>query len=98
MKKPDELLELLDTLRESGDESTVSAFTADAHAIVYIGKEELKLPARDCLLLFSTDETVEEFYDAIGSPIDARITLVDLEVEDGVLSYLEEQFTVVDEQ
>lgn len=98
MKKPDELLELLDTLRESGDESTVTAFNKDAHAIVYIGRNELTLPMRDCLLLLSTEESVEEFFAAIGSPTDARISLFDLDIDETVKSALEEQFSDVDEQ
>lgn len=98
MKKPEELLELLDTLRESGDESTVTAFTNDAHAIVYIGKNELTLPLRDCLLLLSTEESVEGFFDAIGSPTDALITLFDLDIDETVKSALEEMFSAVDEQ
>ena len=98
MKKPEELLELLDTLRESGDESTVTAFANDAHAIVYIGKNELTLPLRDCLLLFSSEESSEGFFDAIGAPTDASITLFDLDIDETVKSVLEERFSSVDEQ
>ena len=98
MKKPEELLELLDTLRESGDESTVTTFANDAHAIVYIGKDELTLPMRDCLLLFSSEVSAEGFFDAIGAPTDARITLFDLDIDETVKSVLEERFSAVDEQ
>lgn len=98
MKKPEELLELLDALREAGDETTVTAFNSDAHAIVYIGKNEINLPLRDCLLLFSSEESVESFFDAIGAPTDASLSLHDLDIEDSVKSALEEKFSTVDEQ
>jgi len=96
MRKPDELIELLETLRETDDPTTVMP-GRDAKATVYIGKGELELPSRDCVLLFSTEETVESFFDAIGSPTDASIELHDIEVEDDVRSALEERFSTVDE-
>lgn len=98
MRKPEELLELLDALRESGDESTVTACANDAHAIVYIGKNELTLPMRDCLLLLSSEESAGGFFDAIGSPTEARITLFDLDIDETVKSVLEELFSSVEEQ
>jgi PHD/YefM family antitoxin component YafN of YafNO toxin-antitoxin module len=96
MRKPDELIELLETLRESGHDKTVTT-GHNAHAIVYIGKTQLELPARDCMLLLSTEETVENLFEAIGSPTDASIELHDLEVEDAVKTALEGLFSTVDE-
>lgn len=97
MRKPDELIELLETLREEGCEPSVVA-GPDAHAIVYIGKTQLELPKRDCLLLLDSEETVEGMFDALGSPVDASIELHDLEIEEDVRDALEERFTTVDEQ
>jgi hypothetical protein len=97
MRKPDELIELLETLRDSGDGTTVIT-GPDAHAIVYIGKAQLELPARDCVLLLSTEETAESFFEAIRSPTDASLELHDLEIEECVKAALDGLFSTVDEQ
>jgi hypothetical protein len=97
MKKPDELIELLQSLREDGERTTVS-LGPDAKAVVYIGKNELTLPGRDCVLLLSTEETVENFFESIGQPEDARIELIDLYIEDEVKAALAERFSAVVEQ
>ena len=96
MRKPEELIELLETLRESGDETTVTT-GPEAEAIVYIGRNEMRLPSRDCLLLLSNEESVDSFFDAIGAPEGARIELHDMDVADEVKEALEERFASIDE-
>ena len=94
MKKPDELIELLQSLREDDEKTTVS-LGPEAKAIVYIGKNELVLPNRDCVLLLNTEETVESFFDAIGQPEGARIEIIDMDIEDEVKVALAERFSAV---
>jgi hypothetical protein len=96
MKKPDELIELLETLRESGDDTTVT-LGPEAEAIVYIGKNEMKLPSRDCVLLLTNEESVDSFFDSIGQPEGARIELHDMDIDQDVLDALSERFATVDE-
>lgn len=96
MKKSEELSELLQTLAERDQRTTVTALR-EAKAVVHTGRQQLTLSKDECELLFEDSETVTDFIEAIGSPEGANLELFDLEIDEEVKSVLESHFSTVDE-
>jgi hypothetical protein len=96
MKKPEDLLELLENLKEAGERSSVQ-LGQHPKAIVYIGERTLTLGGKDCSFLLNTPETAKKFAASLGCTIDMGLELHDLEIEPDVTSVLECSFSTVDE-
>lgn len=96
MKKPEELLELIDELKNS-KASPSASYEAGGKVVVYIGKGQLNITASDAVFLLDTEETVSRFYESIGCPDDCGIELHDFEIEEGVKTALDAFFSTVDE-
>ena len=96
MKKPEELIELLDTLRQEVRSSSALA-EEDAHMAVYIGKGTLNLDANESALVLHSRSTVKRFFEAIGSPDDTSIEITSIAIDDDVKEALDAVFSTVDE-
>lgn len=106
MKKPTQLDELLEDLKNNPPSALIAAnvsFTKDAYAVVCVSSEaysdeyDIRLSHDDCELLFSTPETVDMLMDALGSPEDASIIVHALEFSAAVLDIIERSFASIDE-
>jgi len=97
MNKPSALLKLLEELKDSVPDSSVQT-TEVSGALIYLPGENtpLRLDRAEAELLFHSEQTVEQLYEALGSPEDVAIELHDLEVTDETLECLERLFTGVD--
>jgi len=96
MKKPDELIELLEHLKEEDLDSTVQLGN-NPKAVVYIGEKSFNLGGKDCSALLNTPETVEQFAEALGDTSDMSFEFHNMDLEDDVIATLEEYFSTVDE-
>lgn len=96
IEKTAELIELLDTLRENGGKSSV-VISDDSHAIIHMGKRQLRLTGEECKLLFNDDETVADFVETIFAPGSSNLELYGIDVTDSVKAELESYFSTVDE-
>ena len=95
MKKPEELIELLEALATEVRKS--SALTEDTSRIaVYIGKGTLTIDSTDTPLILHSPGTVKRFFEALGSPAGTAIEVYDTAVNDDVLETLEELFSTAD--
>lgn len=106
MKKPTQLDELLEDLKNNPPSALIAAnalFTKDAYAVVYISSEAysdedgIRLSHDDCEYLFSTPETVDMLMDALANPEDASIIVHALEFSAPVLDTIERRFASIDE-
>jgi hypothetical protein len=96
MKKPEELTELLADLRNEVKHPS-ARYEAGARIVVFIGKGQLNLAAPEAVFLLHSPDTVNRFFEAIGSPDDAGVELYSFDIEDDVKSALDTQFSTVDE-
>src|SRR4051812_48704548 len=96
MKKPEELLDLMDELRLEIDLPTAN-YDTDSKMVVYIGRGQLNVSASDAVFLLHSKATVQRFYESIGSPDDTGVELYGFEIEDDVKSALDTHFSTVDE-
>jgi hypothetical protein len=96
MKKPEELIELIEALRSEVARPS-AAFDTGARVTVFIEKGHLNLTAADAIYLLHSESTVARFFDALGCPDDTGIEIHSFEIEDEVKSALEARFSTVDE-
>ena len=96
MKKPEELIDLLVELRLEIDRPS-AIYEGTSRLAVYVGRGQLNITAQDAVFLLHSEDTVNRFYEAIGSPDDCGVELYDIEIEDEVKSALEARFSTVDE-
>lgn len=105
MKKPKNLIELIEELKEEPKEGHIRLTSKESHAVIRLeGDEEqddvegsFLLTDNECELLLCSAGRVDQFYDAIGCPPDASIEFHGLELEQDVLTVLEKLFIAVDE-
>lgn len=98
MDKPNALLQVLDDLRQEGNDS--SAVTVrGSYAKIYLtaGADPITLSREESELALNTPASVELVVDALGSPLDASIELHQLTIDDAVQDALERSFAAVDE-
>lgn len=102
MKRPSDLTQLIEELEVEIKDSTVEV-EAGSKAVVHVEDADdddetgIALSARECSLLLHSPTTVSQFYEALGSPKEATISLHEVEMEDAVIVALERTFTAVDE-
>ncbi|MGV0949178.1 MAG: hypothetical protein ACOYB3_00805 [Azonexus sp.] len=96
MKKPEELFDLLEELREEITRPSAS-YENGARVAVYIGRGQMNITAADAVFLLDNADTVGRFYEAIGSPDDCGIELYGFDIEEDVKSALDAHFSTVDE-
>jgi hypothetical protein len=104
MKRPADLNQLLEELEAEIGESSVEA-DKTSKAIIhteYEGDDDdedkgIPLTGKECKLLFHSEATVDQLYEALGRPSEGTVTLYNLVLEDEVIIALERTFTAVDE-
>jgi hypothetical protein len=100
MKKPANLVNLIEELGEEIHDSTVGV-TKESRATIRLdpdNEDGIKLSATDCKLLLHSSATVEQMMDALGVVDEASIELHELDLTHQVLESLERQFAAVDEE
>lgn len=100
MKKPDDLIQLLEELEVEITESSVEG-EKSSKAVVHLEDDEdesgITLKFSECQLLLHSEATVRQMHEALGSPDEATVSLFDLTLDNDVLSALERTFSAVDE-
>jgi len=100
MKRPRDLVELLEELETEITESSVET-QLRSFAVIHLEDDEtetgIRLTDDECRLLFHSVTTVEQLIDALGAPEEATLTLSELGLEGNVLEALERGFAAVDE-
>ena len=102
MKKPDSLIELLEELDGEALTSSVET-TKDSRVVVYLNQQAanaedgISLNRGEAMMLLAEEAIVERFYEALGSPAEASVTLCAITVPDDSLDALERLFAAVDE-
>lgn len=100
MKKPANLVNLIEELSEEIHDSTVGV-TKESRATIRLDPENedgIKLSANDCKLLLHSTHTVDQMMDSLGVVDEATIELHELDLTHQVLEALERQFAAVDEE
>lgn len=99
MEYPTEVQALIDGLEAAAVRRNVDSAGSDdeAYAVIEYGDQRLELRGRACSLLLETARSVKLLYEAIGSPENSSVTVVDLELDDDVVGALEHWFDVVEE-
>lgn len=100
MKKPSDLVQLIENLESEIDDSSVETehgSCAVIHTEYNADDKGIVLNERECKLVFHSEKTAERLFDALGSPAEATITLTDIVLEDAVIECLERNFRAVDE-
>lgn len=100
MKKPDDLIQLIEDLEAETHDSSVET-ESGSHAVIHTEYSNdaagITLNERECKLVFNTEASAEQLFDALGKPAEATITLHNLILEDDVIEALERNFAAVDE-
>jgi hypothetical protein len=102
MKKPNTLTQLLEELHGEAIVSAVDT-AKESKVIVYINEraadedDGIIINRSDSELVLANASIIERFYEALGSPSDASIVLVELIVPEPSLDALEKHFAAVDE-
>lgn len=100
MKKPDDLIQLLEELEPEIRDSSVEG-EKGSKAVIHLEEDEdesgITLTFKECQLLFHSEATVRQMHEALGSPDEATLSLFDLTLDADVLSTLERTFAAVDE-
>lgn len=101
MKKPDDLVQLLDELSSESLDNTVEGVRG-SHAVIHFDDSDddergVTLTLAECRLLLCSRRTVIQMHEALGSPSGATISLFDLSIDSDVVSELERLFSAVDE-
>jgi len=103
MKKPNNLLQLIEELQGEDVNSTVEA-TINSEVIIYPDEKAadedngIILNRTDATLLLANDSIVERLYEALGSPASASVVLCRITLPDDALDALERLFSAVDEE
>lgn len=102
MNKPAGLTLLIEELRAEIIDPNVGT-VKDSCATVYLSDEDaakedgIELSRQDCQLLLHSPSTVDQFFEALGTPKEASIELVEVDVSDDTMNELERRFIAVDE-
>lgn len=100
MKKPEDLIQLIEDLEAETCDSSVET-ESGSHAVIHTeytnDAEGIMLSERECKLLFNSESSAEQLFEALGRPGEATITLHSLVLEDDVIEALERNFAAVDE-
>lgn len=99
MKKPDDLIQLIEDLESETTDSSVET-ESNSHAVIHTEHTDgpgIALNEKECKLVFNTEDTAEQLFEALGRPAEATIILSNLVLEDDVTAALERLFTAVDE-
>jgi hypothetical protein len=99
MKRPTDLVQLIEELKDEVHDSTVRA-DKTAKAVIHIDEDDetgLAFTAEECSLLLHSEYTVKQMHEALGEPEEATISLYNLDLDQEVLDALERTFAAVDE-
>jgi hypothetical protein len=99
MKKPSDLVQLIEDLKAKVHDSSVGG-DKSAKAVVHIDPEDevgVSLNFDECKLLLHSKRTVEQMHDAFGEPDEASISISGLDLTQEVQDALERTFMSVDE-
>jgi hypothetical protein len=100
MKKPIDLIQLIEDLDAETHDSSVEA-ESNSYAVIHTeystDESGIKLDEKECKLVFNTEDTAEQLFEALGRPAEATIILSNLVLEDTVTAALERNFAAVDE-
>jgi hypothetical protein len=99
MKKPADLVQLIQDLKDEVHDSSVGT-DKSSKAVLHLDPEDEKgivLNADECKLLLHSENTVQQFHQALGEPEEASISLHNLDLGHEVLDALERTFMSVDE-
>lgn len=99
MKKPADLVQLIEDLKNEVHDSSVGG-DKRSKAIVHIDPEDevgLTLNFEECRLLLHSEDTVRQLHEAINEPDEASVSIHNLDLNQGVLDALERTFVSVDE-
>lgn len=99
MKKPADLVQLIEDLKEEVHDSSVGT-DKSSKAILHLDPDDergVALSEADCKLLLHSEDTVRQMHEAIGEPEEASISLHSLDLNQEVQDALERTFMSVDE-
>jgi hypothetical protein len=99
MKKPDDLIQLIEDLEAETTDSSVET-ESNSHAVIHTEHTDgpgINLNEKECKLVFNTEDSAEQLFEALGRPSEATLILCNLVLEDDVTAALERLFTAVDE-
>lgn len=99
MKKPADLVQLIEDLKSEVHDSSVGG---DKHSKVVIHTEPddeigISLNFEDCKLLLHSEKTVRQMHEALDEPEEASISIHGLDLNQDVQDALERTFMSVDE-
>lgn len=98
MNKPDPIIQLLEELRDDVRDTSVVTIAA-SHARIFptAGNQAFRLTASECEILFHSPATVTALMEALGEPLEARVEMHQLHLDDEVVEAVESAFAGVEE-
>jgi hypothetical protein len=99
MKKPSDLIQLIEDLQSEIHDSSVGT-VRDSKAILHVGPDDevgITLTADECRLLFHSEHTVRRLTETFNDPESMSVVLFNLDVTQCVQDLLERSFMSVDE-
>lgn len=99
MKKPADLVQLIEDLKSEVHDSSVGG-DKRSKAVVHIDPDDeigISLNFEECKLLLHSESTVKQMHDAFNEPEEASIALHGLTLDQEVQDALERTFMSVDE-
>jgi hypothetical protein len=99
MKKPADIVQLLEDLKDEVHDSSVGT-DKTSKAVIHLDPDDEKgftLNAEECRLLLHSEVTVRQLFEALDEPEEASISLHSLDVTQQVQDALERSFMSVDE-
>jgi|PlaIllAssembly_1097288.scaffolds.fasta_scaffold261981_2 hypothetical protein len=98
MKRPAELIQLLDELKGEAPESAV-VVQADSRLVVVIDDTEVRyeFTGPEAKLLLASRDTVERLFEALDYPEETFVELQNLTIDEDVMAELESYASTVDE-
>lgn len=99
MKKPADIVQLIEDLKDEVHDSTVGT-DKTSKAVIHLEPDDEKgisFNAEECKLLLHSEDTVRQMHEALDEPEEATISLHNLDLNQEVLDALERTFMAVDE-
>ena len=97
MSRPNALIKLLSDLKaESCHTTVVTIGKSSATICLEDDAQELVLTPEECELLLDSTDTVQQLFEALGTPSWASLELDNVSVDDEVMDALTETFSSVD--
>ena len=103
MKKPNNLMQLIEELQGEAIDSAVEA-TKNSEVIIYPNEQAaddedgITLNQTEAELVLASESIVERLYEALGSPATASVVLCSITLPNDALDALERLFSAVDEE